>query len=170
MYIPRLFWVAFNRRNGINLYSLVDAALKYESLDSFAEKEKIMVYLCKNLLRSIQMNEFKHKNDYTSTQLYKNSRAELSKLLNMKPELRAENSKQYNKDLSKVIEANRTAKNKSKKVVIINSGALENSFQVDAVLPSEARSVAKQFQGAFSKKLAKLSQQQRCVIAYFLFK
>jgi len=116
------------------------------------------------------MNEFKHKNDYTSTQLYKNSRAELSKLLNMKPELRAENSKQYNKDLSKVIEANRTAKNKSKKVVIINSGALENSFQVDAVLPSEARSVAKQFEGAFSKKLAKLSQQQRCVIAYFLFK
>lgn len=152
MYIPRLFWVAFNKRNGINLYSLVDAAHKYESLDSFADKEKIMVYLCKNLLRSIQLNEFKHKKDYISNEFYKNNRTELSKLLCMKPELRAESSKEYNSNLHRVIATNRNPANKNKKVIIINSEDLKErapEFQP----PVESRLSKKRASISHSKKM-----------------
>lgn len=51
MYFPRFLWLTFNSRYGIDLHNLVDAAKKYESVDSFENREKILVYLCKNLLR-----------------------------------------------------------------------------------------------------------------------
>lgn len=51
MYFPRFLWLSFNSRYGINLRNLVDAAKKYESVDCGDNREKVLVYLCKNLLR-----------------------------------------------------------------------------------------------------------------------
>ncbi|CAF0976390.1 unnamed protein product [Brachionus calyciflorus] len=56
MYAPRILWLSLNTKYGINLSNLVDAAKKYESVDSFINKEKILVYICKNLIRTIQLN------------------------------------------------------------------------------------------------------------------
>ena len=120
MYIPRILWISFNKRNGINLFSLVDAAIKYESLDSYSEKEKILVYLCKNLLRSIQFNEYNIERKMPrDKEDYKKCRIELSKLLKMQPEVSAENSKLYNENLLKIISATKN-KNPRKKIEILN--------------------------------------------------
>jgi hypothetical protein len=63
MYMPRIAWTSLNTRCGINLRNLVDAAKKYESVDSFNNKEKILIYLCKNLLRSVNFSEQQMKNN-----------------------------------------------------------------------------------------------------------
>lgn len=57
MYFPRIIWLALNSKYGINLRNLVDAAKKYENVDAVYNKEKILVYICKNLLRTIRYNE-----------------------------------------------------------------------------------------------------------------
>ncbi len=121
MYVPRIFWVSFNKRNGLNIYGLVDAAIKYESLDSFSEKEKILVYICKNLLRSIQFYDHSHKKDYTSSDGYKCNRTEISKLLMMQPETSTESSKNYNESLLKILMStiSKNAKN-HKRIIIID--------------------------------------------------
>ena len=46
-----------NHRYGISLKNLIDAAKKYESVDLCASREKILVYICKNLLRSLQYTQ-----------------------------------------------------------------------------------------------------------------
>lgn len=57
MYLPRIMWVGLNHRYGISLKNLIDAAKKYESVDLFSNKEKILIYMCKNLLRTLQLNQ-----------------------------------------------------------------------------------------------------------------
>jgi len=44
-YIPRVIWRSFNVRSGLDLVNLVDAAIKYESVDKFSDREKIMAYI-----------------------------------------------------------------------------------------------------------------------------
>ena len=93
MYMPRVIWLSLNTRYGINLRNLVDAAKKYESVDSCSNKQKILVYLCKNLLRTIQYNQhIKNKNYKFSNEKYMNSakkasyvenRLELNKMIHM---------------------------------------------------------------------------------------
>ena len=86
--MPRIFWHSLNTRYGINIKNLVDAAKKYESVDSYSNKEKILVYLCRNLLRSIQYNDYRNKEkfDPTNNDSYLNSRIELSKMLLVMPD------------------------------------------------------------------------------------
>lgn len=57
MYFPRIIWLSLNSKYGINLRNLVDAAKKYENVDALYNKEKILVYICKNLLRTIRYSE-----------------------------------------------------------------------------------------------------------------
>ena len=59
MYLPRFIWHSFNSRYGINLKNLVDAAKKYETVESSNNREKILVYMCKNLLRSIEYKNYR---------------------------------------------------------------------------------------------------------------
>jgi hypothetical protein len=81
MYLPRVIWLSLNSKNGINLKNLVDAAKKYETVDSYANKKKILIYLCKNLLRTVQYN-FKTNNKRLDEILFTKNKNELSKLLN----------------------------------------------------------------------------------------
>jgi hypothetical protein len=93
--LPRALWMSLNTRYGINLKNLVDAVKKYESVDSISNKEKILVYICKNLLRTIQYNKYinnKSFNFLTKKNLnseekkcYVDSRIELNKMLLMTP-------------------------------------------------------------------------------------
>lgn len=85
--------MSLNTRYGINLKNLVDAVKKYESVDSASSKEKILVYICKNLLRTIQYNRYinnksfnflskKHLNS-DEKKSYVESRMELNKMLSI---------------------------------------------------------------------------------------
>ena len=102
MFLPRALWVTLNKRYGINLYNLVDAAVKYESLDSFADKEKILVYLCKNLLRSIKFNECRNSNQLDKAS-FQSSHKEIDRLLSMRPNQSLKESNKYNENLLKII-------------------------------------------------------------------
>lgn len=82
MYLPRLLWLSLNTKYGINLRNLVDAAKKYETVDSYSNKEKILVYICKNLLRTIQFNESTNNKRFLNS--YLNRKLELDKILNQK--------------------------------------------------------------------------------------
>jgi hypothetical protein len=59
MYLPRFIWITFNSRYGINLKNLVDAAKKYETLEGSYNRERILIYMCKNLLRSIEYKNYR---------------------------------------------------------------------------------------------------------------
>lgn len=61
MYFPRVIWLSLNSKYGINLRNLVDAAKKYENVDALHSKEKILIYICKNLLRTIRYNEHSNR-------------------------------------------------------------------------------------------------------------
>ena len=85
--------MSLNTKYGINLKNLVDAVKKYESVDSASSKEKILVYICKNLLRTIRYNKYinnktfnflnrKHLNS-EKMKSYIESRMELNKMLSM---------------------------------------------------------------------------------------
>ena len=102
MFLPRALWVTLNKRYGINLYNLVDAAVKYESLDSFADKEKILVYLCKNLLRSIKFNECRNSNQLDKAS-FQSSHKEIDRLLSMRPNESLKESNKYNENLLRII-------------------------------------------------------------------
>lgn len=52
-YIPRIIWRSFNVRSGLDLVNLIDAAIKYESVDKFSDREKIMAYIVRNIERYI---------------------------------------------------------------------------------------------------------------------
>jgi hypothetical protein len=84
MYLPRLVWLSFSTKYGINLRNLVDAAKKYENVDSCAKKEKILIYLCKNLLRSVKYREYKSNKKLLNSiekNIYLNHKHELNSLL-----------------------------------------------------------------------------------------
>ena len=52
-YLPRLVWRTLNVKSGIDMINLVDAAIKYESVDKFADRDKIMAYMITNIERYI---------------------------------------------------------------------------------------------------------------------
>ncbi|CAF0726694.1 unnamed protein product [Brachionus calyciflorus] len=57
--IPRIVWRSLNDKCGIEIVNYVDAAIKYETVDKFAEREKLMEFL------SGHINSFIHsKNSY----------------------------------------------------------------------------------------------------------
>ena len=43
--VPRIVWRSLNDKCGIEIVNYVDAATKYETLEKYAEREKIMDFL-----------------------------------------------------------------------------------------------------------------------------
>lgn len=86
MYFPRVIWLSLNSKYGINLRNLVDAAKKYENVDAVANKEKILVYICKNLLRTIRYNEHINMQKYLKSTDKKTTfldhKSEIDKMMN----------------------------------------------------------------------------------------
>lgn len=92
MYMPRLLWLTMNSRYGLNIKNLVDAAKKYEGVDSCKNKLKILTYICKNLLRNVEYtdyirnrNYFQISNDSNNHQIinvnYLNKKSEIHQML-----------------------------------------------------------------------------------------
>ncbi len=63
-YIPRIIWRSLNVRSGLDLVNLVDAAIKYESVDKFTDREKIMSYIVKNVERYIGARKCRYERLY----------------------------------------------------------------------------------------------------------
>ena len=63
-YIPRIIWRSFNVRSGLDLVNLVDAAIKYESVDKFTDREKIMAYIVRNIERYIGARKSRYERLY----------------------------------------------------------------------------------------------------------
>jgi hypothetical protein len=53
MYLPRIVWLSMNTKYGMNIHNLVEAAKKYETLDSSHQREKILCYIATNMIKSI---------------------------------------------------------------------------------------------------------------------
>jgi len=102
MYFPRFIWISLNSKYGLNLRNLVDAAKKYESVDGNDNREKILVYMCKNLLRAIQykeaykLNKKNLSNDnFTSEALFLKNNKELNKMLTMHNQQQQQQQQQH---------------------------------------------------------------------------
>ncbi|CAF1168084.1 unnamed protein product [Adineta steineri] len=52
-YFPRIVWRTLNVRSGLDLINLVDAAIKYEQVEQYESRERIMSYLLINIERYI---------------------------------------------------------------------------------------------------------------------
>ncbi|CAF1214199.1 unnamed protein product, partial [Didymodactylos carnosus] len=52
-YFPRIVWRTLNVKSGLDLVNLVDAAIKYEQVEQFESRERIMSYLIINIERYI---------------------------------------------------------------------------------------------------------------------
>jgi len=52
-YFPRLVWRTLNVRSGLDLVNLVDAAIKYEQVEQYESRDRIMNYLIINIERYI---------------------------------------------------------------------------------------------------------------------
>lgn len=63
-YIPRIIWRTLNVRSGLDIVNLVDAAIKYESVDKFSDREKIMEYLIRNIERYIGARRSRYERLY----------------------------------------------------------------------------------------------------------
>lgn len=63
-YVPRIVWRSLNVRSGLDLVNLVDAAIKYESVDKFTDREKIMSYIVKNVERYIGARKSRYERLY----------------------------------------------------------------------------------------------------------
>lgn len=76
-YIPRIIWRTLNVRSGLDLVNLVDAAIKYESVDKFGDREKIMEYLTRNIERYIGARRSRYERLYGTKNYHqhKNNRA-----------------------------------------------------------------------------------------------
>lgn len=86
MFFPRLVWLSLNNKYGIHLRNLVDAAKKFESVDSCSNREKIIAYLCRNLLRSVKYREYKANKKVLNAikkDMYLNHQLELNSLLRL---------------------------------------------------------------------------------------
>lgn len=86
MYLPRVIWLSLNTKYGMHLRNLVDAAKKFESVDSCSNREKIIAYLCRNLLRSVKYREYKANKKVLNAikrDMYMNHQLELDSLLKL---------------------------------------------------------------------------------------
>ena len=63
-YIPRIIWRSLNVRSGLDIVNLVDAAIKYESVDKFSEREKIMAYIIRNVERYVGSRKSRYERLY----------------------------------------------------------------------------------------------------------
>jgi hypothetical protein len=63
-YIPRVVWRSLNVRSGLDIVNLVDASLKYESVDKFSDREKIMAYIVRNIERYIGARKSRYERLY----------------------------------------------------------------------------------------------------------
>ena len=63
-YIPRIIWRSLNVKSGLDLINLVDASIKYESVDKFGDREKIMAYIINNLERYIGARKSRYERLY----------------------------------------------------------------------------------------------------------
>lgn len=63
-YIPRIVWRSLNVRSGLDLVNLVDAAIKYESVDKFTDRGKIMSYIVNNVERYIGARKSRYERLY----------------------------------------------------------------------------------------------------------
>ena len=63
-YIPRIIWRSLNVKSGLDLINLVDASLKYESVDKFGDREKIMAYIINNIERYIGARKSRYERLY----------------------------------------------------------------------------------------------------------
>jgi hypothetical protein len=88
MYLPRVLWLSLNTRYGLNIKNLVDAAKKYEMVDSFKSKLTILTYICKNLLRNVEYTDYIknkssliNKNFYSKSDKYLNKKSEIHQIL-----------------------------------------------------------------------------------------
>ncbi|CAF0937521.1 unnamed protein product [Adineta steineri] len=52
-YFPRIVWRTLNVKSGLDLVNLVDAAIKYEQVEQYESRERIMSYLLINIERYI---------------------------------------------------------------------------------------------------------------------
>ncbi|CAF3382677.1 unnamed protein product [Rotaria socialis] len=52
-YFPRVVWRTLNVRSGLDLVNLVDAAIKYEQVEQYESRDRIMSYLIVNIERYI---------------------------------------------------------------------------------------------------------------------
>ncbi len=62
--MPRVIWRSFNVKSGLDLVNLVDAAIKYESVDKFTDREKIMAYIVRNIERYIGARKSRYERLY----------------------------------------------------------------------------------------------------------
>jgi len=84
MYVPRIVWNSLSTRYGLNLHNLVDAAKKHELVDAFMAKQRILVYISKSLLRSVQYGDHRSQKRFDahkSTSSYAEARLDLSLML-----------------------------------------------------------------------------------------
>jgi hypothetical protein len=63
-YIPRIIWRTLNVKSGLDIINLVDAAIKYESVDKFGDREKIMAYIIRNIERYIGARKSRYERLY----------------------------------------------------------------------------------------------------------
>jgi hypothetical protein len=63
-YIPRIIWRSFNVRSGLDMINLVDAAIKYENVDKFNDRDKIMAYIVRNVERYIGARKSRYERLY----------------------------------------------------------------------------------------------------------
>lgn len=63
-YIPRIIWRTLNVRSGLDIINLVDAAIKYESVDKFSDRDKIMEYIVRNIERYIGARRSRYERLY----------------------------------------------------------------------------------------------------------
>ena len=82
MYIPRILWLNLNSRYGLNIKNLIDAAKKYESIDCYKNKLRILTYICKIFLRNIDYINYRN-----NSSLNKNNQDKQSYYINKKHEI-----------------------------------------------------------------------------------
>ena len=63
-YIPRIIWRTLNIKSGLDIINLVDAAIKYENVDKFGDRERIMAYIIKNIERYIGARKSRYERLY----------------------------------------------------------------------------------------------------------
>jgi len=68
--VPRIIWRSFNVKSGLDLVNLIDAAIKYESVEKFTDREKIMAYIVRNIERYIGARKSRYESLYGRQHCY----------------------------------------------------------------------------------------------------
>ena len=68
--MPRIIWRSFNVKSGLDMVNLIDAAIKYESVEKFTDREKIMAYIVRNIERYIGARKSRYERLYGQQYCY----------------------------------------------------------------------------------------------------